>query len=184
MSLLSNILGGDSEGASDNSATSTAVPPEIIARAEKSMGDELADSPHDLETLLDAVQNFVWSKEYASRRGNAFFEQIVQDFNDSESLRRPVLFRDGELFCVILAEGWADIGEQVTIDGKQGLSANELRAVTNAHQLYADDVGLSEYSAALNIMAINVRNEGRLRSLVDLVDIDDDQVQLSNDEAE
>jgi hypothetical protein len=109
----------------------------------------------DLVEVLNRIQQWVENHEYQNRRGNAFFERLVQDFNDDGALRRPALVSEGEewaeLIFVVLAEGWADIQDELD------LLEEEVRAARDAHQLHAVDRGLAEYSSLVCLMAVRVR---------------------------
>lgn len=115
---------------------------------ERSRADDLVD-------VLNDIQRWIDNQEYTDRRGNAFFEQLVEDFNDQSTLRRPVLVDEGpewaELMFVVLREGWVAIQEEL------GLLGEEVKAARDAHQLYASERGLAQYAETVCVMTVRLR---------------------------
>jgi hypothetical protein len=115
---------------------------------ERSRADDLVD-------VLNDIQRWIDNQEYTDRRGNAFFEQLVEDFNDQSTLRRPVLVDEGpewaELMFVVLREGWVAIQEEL------GLLDEEVKAARDAHQLYASERGLAQYAETVCVMTVRLR---------------------------
>lgn len=144
----------------------TPVSPLVIQEASEHA--DLPEDDPDLHEILNAVQRYVENHEYQNRPGNAFYERLVEEFNTPYSLREPIGIKDGELFFTILAEGWKQIGSDI------GLNERQLRAVRDAHQLYADTSGFSEYGPLVNVMAIKI-NSRRLAEFVELCDIPEEQ---------
>lgn len=136
----------------------------------------LTESDRPLPELLEAIQRYVDNHEYQERQGNAFYERLVEHFNDDESLIEPVGVRENELTFVMPAEMWADIQSDV------GFSDSEIQAVRDAHQLHANRVGYSAHAALVNVLSVRVRDR-RLQSLIDVTDIEpeliDDNVSVS-----
>jgi hypothetical protein len=115
---------------------------------ERSRADDLVD-------VLNDIQRWIDNQEYTDRRGNAFFEQLVEDFNDQSTLRRPVLVDEGpewaELMFIVLREGWVAIQEEL------GLLDEEVKAARDAHQLYASERGLAQYAETVCVMSVRLR---------------------------
>lgn len=150
--------GGDGEETSedpdiDPARLRTPLDPETVLRAQDHAEEILEPEDRDLIQLLNGVQNYVDQLEYVDKPGNAFFEQLVEEFNDEASLRAPILVRDHELLCVLGGEGWADIQEALD------LSDREVRAARDAHQLYAEDCGVAEYASIVAVIAVGTQPE-------------------------
>lgn len=163
---------GEGDGDDDLADTRTPLPPAAIREAQSHVGDRLTDQEHDLPALLEAVQEYVDQQEYSDRPGNAFFEQVVQDFNDPQSLREPLRVTDDELLFIAGAEGWARVAEET------GLTDTEMLAVRDAHQLYANREDFEAYSPLVNVMAVSMDDVDRVRELVQAADVPDEAVDL------
>lgn len=168
---LKDLVGTGSPGTGDSTTPTTTpefadyelktpISPEVIEEAREYT--DLRESDRSLIELLNTVQLYVRNHEYADRRGNAFLEKLVQNFNDPHSLREPIEIGDDELIFVVLAEGWAEIGSDLNF------SDRELYAVREAHQLYADRQGHSEYGSLLNVMTIKVA-DSRMQNLIEVL---------------
>lgn len=126
----------------------TPVSPQVIAAAQEHAS--FAEDDRDLPELLNAVQEYVENHSRAEDQGNSFLERVIEDSNNRHSLRKIVDVQDGELLFAILAEGWSEIGEAINLNDR------ELRAVRDAHQLYADASGYSEYGSLINVLAVTI----------------------------
>lgn len=151
---------------------STPVSPTAIAKAREEHSSDDRDATRDLVDVLNSIQMWIDNHEYVDRPGNAFFEQLVEDFNDNSTLREPVLVDGDELVFVLLAEGWAEI--QAELD----LMDEEVTAARDAHQLHAREKGLAEYTPLVNVMAVRTTTE-RVTEIVEQTDAPLDGIQLA-----
>lgn len=124
----------------------------------------LTDQDGTLPELLEAVQRYVDNHELQDRPGNAFYERLVEHFQDDNSLIEPVGVRENELCFVLTAEMWADI------QGDIEFSDREIQAVRDAHQLHADHVGYDDHAALVNVISVGVRDR-RLQSIIEVANI-------------
>lgn len=150
----------------------TPLSPSAIYEAQELVGDRLTEQKRSLPELLVMVQEYVDQQEYSRQPGNAFFEQLVQDFNDPQSLREPIRVTDDELLFIVGAEGWARIAEEL------GFTDTEALAVRDAHQLYCNSEGYAEYGPLVNVMAVTIDDADRVRELVEITDVSEEAVDL------
>lgn len=154
-------FGGDEETAPDYavepSELETPLPPEAVIRAQQHVeaNDILSDKDRNLVTLLNAVQTYIDNHEYMDQPGNGFYEDLLDAFNNPKSLRRPLKLTDDTLFVVILSEGYQAFREDLT------LTSREINAIRDAHHIYADMEGLSEWTFQMNVLAIAVSETER-----------------------
>ncbi len=128
----------------------TPIDPGTVQLAQQHARGVLGEEDRSLVELLNAIQSYVEQHEYRDRPGNAFYEKLLADFNDPESLREPLYASDDELLFVVGADGWAAISEELR------LNTREEKAVRDAHQLYARERGLEEYSSLVCVMAVSI----------------------------
>ena len=105
----------------------TPLTPAAIERAQANVGELLESSDSSLVDRLNEVQEYVEGHEYVDRHGNAFFERLVEQDDDPDSLIEIVAVRDRTICFVCPGEVWA----QVTHD--LGLTDSESRAASVLH---------------------------------------------------
>jgi len=139
----------------------TPLPLDVVMRAHKhcTKNEILSENDRDLVTVLNAVQIYIDNHELLDKPGNAFFEDLVQAFDNSKSLRVPLKLQGNTLFAVILDEGYQALKDDLD------LTQNEINAVRDAHHIYADTAGLSKWAYEVNILAIHV-SDARRQGLV------------------
>lgn len=142
----------------------TPLSPDAVAQARETITDGLLEEQdRPLVELLNDIQQYIDNQEYVDRAGNAFIEQLVDEINDRNSLRRLLLVGDQEVFVLIGAEGWAEVTDEL------GFSDREAFAVRDAHHTYAEMNGLEEYVTQVNVMAIRMYDE-RLAEFLEQID--------------
>lgn len=129
----------------------TPLPPEVIESARDS--SPLTGSDRSLIEALDEVQKLVESYEYQDRMGNAYYEVLAEQFSDPHSLRRPIRATDSELTYIVLAEGLIEIGDEL------GMNEREVQAVQIAHQLYAEQIGLTAEAEQVSVLTVEMSQE-------------------------
>lgn len=123
----------------------------------------LEDSDWTLTDLLDAAQMWVEQFGYDEHSGNAFFEQLATQFSDPSHLRKPVRISESRLWFVMLAEGYADMQDDLE------LTDEEVRAIRDAHHIYAEREGLEEYVTNTNLMCVRVREDPLRDMLLEMI---------------
>lgn len=135
----------------DAASLVTPVPPEVIKTASESTPN--AGSDRSLPKLLDGVQKLIESYEYQDRVGNAYYEVLAEQFADPHSLRRPIRANGRELTFVVLAEGVAELGDEL------GMNEREMKSVQIAHQLYAEQLGYTSAAEQVSVLTIEMSEE-------------------------
>lgn len=137
----------------------TPIPPAVIESARES--SPLTGSDRSLIEALDGVQKLVESYEYQDRMGNAYYEVLAGQFSDPHSLRRPLRATDSELTFIVLAEGLIEIGDELEMNER------EVQAIQIAHQLYAEQLGLTGEAEQVSVLTVEMSQEriGELLSL-------------------
>jgi hypothetical protein len=136
-------------------AVEAPVSPEAIGVVRQQMQADQSVPELDLPLILSQVQSWVENHDYPDRQGNSFLEEMLDDFNDQSTLRKlvAVLESDGraEVMFVLGAEGWRD-----RIGPALDLSEDEIMAARDAHQRYAEELGLAEYAAHICVLTVSV----------------------------
>lgn len=144
----------------DSDRLKTPVSPSTVADASAELAPLLEESDRTLVDLLNGVQNYVERHEYVDRHGNAFFERLVEEVSNPDSLVTIAAVRETTVVFICPAEIWAQITHDL------GYTDREATAVADAHQLYANRIGLAAYGPNVRVMCVAVHDRRR-RDLVE-----------------